>query len=126
MIYRYTCGKCYRDVPPGIDRCPHCGVLLLGTKCRNCGYESLSSFTRCPKCDTVIHKQSTPFVPGLGSAILSLVLTFILPIFAGVVSFYIMRHTDHKVAKKVARVVVAINVIIFLLFIIWLVVDQLG
>jgi hypothetical protein len=50
-----------------LDRCPHCGVLLSGVKCQNCGYtggksEFILNNHRCPKC------QSAVAIPSAGYA----------------------------------------------------------
>ena len=55
-------------------------------------------------------------VPGPGLAILSLVLTFFLPILAGALALFVAIKTDQKLAKTVAVIAVALNALLLLYF----------
>jgi hypothetical protein len=54
-------------------------------------------------------KRSKPYVPGLGLAVFSLILTFLLPVLAGFLCLYVAVKTEERAAKIVAYVGVALN-----------------
>jgi len=58
----YHCSKCGATMSTPHARCPRCGVLLSGIRCKTCGYtgsknEFLSNNHRCPKCNSVAQYQ---------------------------------------------------------------------
>lgn len=122
----YTCGRCGRAVSKSTRVCPHCGARLAGIKCQNCGFiGSETDFVadRCPKCHSVVHiptpkyRPSTPkkrYVPGLFVAIVSLVLTFVFPILAGLLCIYVALKAEEKAAKIIGWVGLALNLLILI------------
>ncbi|MGD0201987.1 MAG: hypothetical protein ABSD27_14705 [Bryobacteraceae bacterium] len=48
-----------------LDRCPGCGVVLIGVKCQACGYSDAQSVFasnnhRCPKCGSAVQAPGLP------------------------------------------------------------------
>ena len=66
----YTCGRCGGSVTRSTRKCPHCGVLLSGIRCRGCGFvggEGDFPNHRCPKCGKAVSIGSSGS-PRAGSA----------------------------------------------------------
>lgn len=126
----YKCSRCGAIMGQPLDRCPSCNALLSGVKCESCGYiggksEFIKNNHRCPKCQSIAHipsmprpstpsKPSKPYVPGLFVAIVSLVLTFIFPILAGLLCIYVALKAEKKAAKVLGWVGLALNVLILI------------
>jgi hypothetical protein len=58
----YECSKCGATMSTPQGRCPGCGVLLSGIRCKSCGFSgSKNDFQlnnhRCPKCNSVVQYQ---------------------------------------------------------------------